>query len=74
MCERVLEKPSGSSITDAIKMKPLDFDSFRSCVLEQADCSMRKTSVGMNSPINYHRELNHSILLVTENSALSFHL
>ena len=35
---------------------------------------MGKTSVGIKSLIDHHKQLNHSILLVTENRALSFHL
>ena len=69
-----MEKFSASFTNDDIKMKPLDFDHLNKCVLIQADCSMGKTSVGMKSLIDHHKQLNHSILLVTENRALSFHL
>ena len=69
-----MEKFSASFTNDDIKMEPLDFDNLSQCVLIQADCSMGKTSVGMKSLIDHHKQLNHSILLVTENRALSFHL
>ena len=68
------EKTAASFTFHDTQIQPLDFDTLSNCVLIQADCSMGKTSVAINSLISHHKELNHSILLVTENRALSFHL
>ena len=68
-----LEKPTPSITSASTKIGPLDFNILGSCVLIQADCSMGKTCEGISSLIAHHQKINHSILLVTENIALSFH-
>ena len=69
----VLKRVTPHEIIDSKSLLPLHCNTAGTCVLIQAECSMGKTSIGMDSVIKHHIELKHSILLVTENRALSFH-